>query len=167
MIDKVRLVPSKRRVWLGFGASCLLVGLGCALVHNGQKFGWFIIILFSLGVFAPGLLLRPNASWLELDEEGFTLCLSFKSDRHKPDRYLWSHIAEMTVSRGVVSFKLYPEHRGNRRGQSVARAVSGYDGAIPDIFALRPHSLLGLMMKYKQSGNRPPNNALEPTQTAP
>jgi hypothetical protein len=149
MIEKLRLVPSKRRVWLGFAASCLLVGLGCVMVHNGQKFGWFIVILFSLGVFAPWLLLRRNASWLELDENGFTLCLSSKPD-HKPDRYLWSHIAEMTIWRGVVSFKLSPEHRGNRRGQTVARAISGYDGSIPDIFQLRPHSLLELMMKFKQ-----------------
>jgi hypothetical protein len=155
MIEKLRLIPSKRRVWMGFVASCLLVGLGCVMVHNDQKFGWFIIILFSLGVLAPGLL-RPNASWLELDEDGFTLCLSSKPD-HKPDRYLWSHITEMSVWRGVVSFKLSPEHRGNRRGQTVARAISGYDGSIPDIFQLRPHSLLELMMKFKQSGNRPPH----------
>jgi hypothetical protein len=145
MIKKIRFVPSKRRIWLGCIASSLLVVLGCVVVNNGDKFGWFLIIVFGLGVFAPGLLLLPGASWLELDEDGFTLCLSFR-----PDRYLWSHITEMAVWQGIVSFKLDPEYRGNRRGQTTARAISGYDGSIPDIFRLHPQSLLELMMEFKQ-----------------
>lgn len=160
MPEKLRLIPAKRRVWLGFFASCFLVGLGGVMVHQGRMFGWFFVILFGLGVFAPVLLLRANSSWLELDEEGFALCLSSNPN---PDRYLWSHIAELTVWRGVVSFKLAPEHRGGRRGQNVARAISGYDGSIPDIFQLRGHSLLELMMKFKQRKSYPPNTAPEPT----
>ena len=92
MIEKTRLVPAKGRIWLGCIASCLLVGLGCLAVHRGNPFGWFVIVLFGLGILAPVRLLRPGASWLELDEEGFTLCLSFK-----PDRYLWSDVTEMAV----------------------------------------------------------------------
>jgi hypothetical protein len=145
MIEKIRLVPSNRRIWLGCIASSLLVGMGCLVVHNGNKFGWFLIILFGLGVLAPALLLRPGASWLELDEEGFTLCLSYR-----PDRYLWRHITDIAVWRGVVSFKLDPEHRGDKRGQTTARAISGYDGSIPNIFRLHPQSLLEVMMKFKQ-----------------
>jgi hypothetical protein len=146
MIEKVRLLPSKRRIWLGFVASCLLVGLGALMVQNGQKLGWFRIILYGLGVLAPVLLLLPLASWLELDQEGFTLCMTFRSDR-----YLWSQITELNVWSGLVSFKLAPEHRGNRRGQALARSISGYDGSIPDMFQLPPHSLLELMMKFKQN----------------
>ena len=116
------------------------------MVLNGDKFGWFFIILFGLGVFAPGLLLLPGASWLELDEKGFTLCLSFR-----PDRYLWSHITELAVWHGVVSFKLSPEHRGNKRGQSTARTISGYDGSIPNMFPLQPQALLALMLEFKQN----------------
>jgi hypothetical protein len=146
MIEKVRLVPAKSRIWLGCVACILLVGLGFMRVQNGDKLGWFIIILFGLGVFAPGHLLLGGATWLELDEDGFTLCLSFR-----PDRYVWNHISEMAIWQGVVSFKLLPEHRGNKRGQSMARALSGHDGSIPDIFSLPPPSLLELMVKFKQN----------------
>ena len=127
-------------------ASSVLVGLGCVMVKNGDNVGWVFIILFGLGVLAPVLLLRSRAAWLELDEDGFTLCLS-----HKPDRYLWSHIREMAVWQGVVSFKLDSEHRGDRLGQTTARAISGYDGSIPNMFSLHPHELLELMRKYKQT----------------
>jgi hypothetical protein len=83
---------------------------------------------------------------LELDEDGFTLCMSFK-----PDRYLWNHVTDIAVWNGVVSFKLAPEHRGGRRGQAASRAVSGYDGGIPDMFRLSPQAVLALMMKYRQN----------------
>jgi hypothetical protein len=144
MTEKLRLIPSRRRIWMGFFASCLLVGLGCASVYHGREFGWFLIILFGLGVLAP-VLLRKDSSWLELDAEGFTLCFA-----SKPSRYLWSHIAEMAIWRGVVSFKLKSEHQGQRGGETTARAISGYDGSIPNIFPLQPNALLHLMMKYQQ-----------------
>ena len=146
MIKKTRLVPANRRVWLGCIASCLLVGLGCLAVHRGNNFGWFVIVLFGLGILAPLILLRPGSAWLELDEERFTLCLSFK-----PDRYLWSDITEIGVWRGVVSFKIDSEHRGNKRGQTTARAISGYDGSIPNIFPLPPQALLELMTEFWQN----------------
>ncbi|MDG2185456.1 MAG: hypothetical protein P8K79_07240 [Mariniblastus sp.] len=56
----------------------------------------------------------------------------------------------MAVWQGVVSFKLQPEHRGNRPGQAVARAISGYDGSIPDTFRMDPKSLLELMVDFKR-----------------
>ena len=144
MIEKIRLTPSKRRIWLGCIASSLLIGLGYVGVLNGHQFGWFIIILIGMGIIAPGILLLPG-TWLELDDDGFTLCLWFR-----PDHYFWCHITDMTVWREVVSFKLNSEHRGNRRGQTVARAISGYDGSIPNMFRLDPQSLLELMIKFKQ-----------------
>ena len=145
MIEKIRLVSSRRRIWLGCVANSILVGLGCLMVHSGNKFGWFIIVIFGLGVLGPVILLRSGASWLELDEEGFTLCLSYK-----PDRYLWGHVTEMAIWHGVVSFKLGSEHRGTRRGEKTARAISGYDGSIPNIFSLHPQTLLQLMREFKQ-----------------
>lgn len=54
MIEKIRLVPSRRRIWLGCITSSILVGLGCLMVHHGNKFGWFLIILFGLDVLATG-----------------------------------------------------------------------------------------------------------------
>jgi hypothetical protein len=146
MIETIRLVPSKRRIWLGFIASIFLVGLGCVAVHRGHTLAWIEIALFSLGIAAPGLLLLPGALWLELDKDGFTLCMSFRQDR-----YLWRHITELAIWNGIVSFKLAPEHRGNKRGQTVSRAVSRYDGGIPDIFRLSPLAMFDMMMKYKQN----------------
>ncbi len=146
MIEKVRFVPSKRRFWLGFVACSVLVGLGCLKVQNGDWFCWFFIIFFGLGVFTHGLLLRPGASWLELDEDGFTLCHSFKQER-----YLWIHVTQMAVWQGVVSFRLLADHPGNKRGQSWARAMSGYDGSIPNMFSLAPQSLLELMLQFQRN----------------
>lgn len=156
MIEKIQLFPSKRRIWLGFTASILLVGLACVMVRNGHMYGWFLIVFFSLGVIAPGILLLPGASWLQLDEEGFTLCMLFR-----PDRYLWSQISEISVWQGVVSFKLSPEHRGNKRGQATARAISGYDGSIPNMFQLNPESMAKLLIEYKQSNDQ--NHSGAPT----
>ena len=59
MIEKLRLVPSKRRNFLGWIASNLLIGMGIVMVHNGQMFGWFNIILFGPCFF----LLAPATSW--------------------------------------------------------------------------------------------------------
>ena len=155
MNEKVRFVPSRRRIWLGWVASSVLVGMGCVMVKNGDNVGWVFIILFGLGVLAP-VLLRSGASWLELDEEGFTLCLS-----HKSDRYLWSHITEMAVWQGVVSFRVDSEHRGDRLGQTTARVISRYDGSIPNMFSLHPQELLELMRKYRQ--NKTPQQKAERT----
>lgn len=144
MFQKKRFLPSKRRVWMGATACALFVGLGCVMICRDEAMGWFFVILFGLGMLAPGLLLLPGASWLELDEDGFTICLSFR-----PDRYSWSHITEMAVWQGVVSFRLSPEHHG-RRDQIVARTLSGYDGSIPNMFRLDPQSLLAVMTEYRQ-----------------
>ncbi len=146
MIEKVRFFPSKRRIWLACAACSLLVGLGCVKVQNGDGFGWFFIIFFGLGVSALGLLLLPGAWWLELDEECFTLCGTFKEER-----YLWIHLTHMGVWQGVVSFRLSAEHPGNKRGQCIARAISGYDGSLPNIFPLSPQSLLELMLEFKRN----------------
>ena len=164
MIEKLRLVPPTRKVWQSLIACCLLIGLGCVAVHNGHRLlGWLIIIVYGLGVvFAPRILLLPGASWLELDEEGFTLCFSFKTER-----YLWSHITELSVWLGVVSFKLAPEHRGKHRGQGLARSISGYDGSIPNIFWLPPQSLLEMMMKFKQNQSVEPTRAPEGARGSP
>ncbi len=145
-MESLRILPSKRRIWVGCIACSLPVGFGCAMVHNGEKLGWFVIILFGLGFIAPGLLLLPGATWLEMDEEGFALRVCFRSDR-----YLWSHITEMDVWQGVVSFKLNEDFCGNKRGQAMARVVSGYDGSIPNVFRLDPQSVLELMMEYKRA----------------
>ena len=147
MTEKKRFSPSKRRIWLGAAASLFLAAIGCLILRRGSIVGWFLIAFASLGILAPWLLLRKKSAWLELDAEGFTLCVSVK-----PDRFLWSHIANLTVWNGVVSFDLHPEFRGGRRGQGTARMLSGHDGSIPDMFDVRPCSLADIMNKYKQIG---------------
>ncbi len=133
-------------MWLGSAASLFLAAFGILILCQGHKVGWVVVAFASLGIVAPWVLLRKDAAWLELDKEGFTLRVT-----GKPDRYLWGHVAQLTVWQGVVSFDMHPQYRGGKCGQTVARTLSGHDGSIPDMFDIRPQALLSIMMDYKQN----------------
>jgi hypothetical protein len=116
------------------------------LRHSG---GAMLTFLLAFGVMASSVSLWPNAAWLKLDSQGFTVRYWFRDDT-----YRWTDIKEfkllttrymgvIPVSRSVgFSFsKSYPRNIVSR----FAGAIAQFDRKLNDSYGMKPKELLALL----------------------
>jgi hypothetical protein len=124
--------------------------LGWWLVRDGDEMGWLSVIFFGLGSIVMGIQMVPGASWLDLDDAGFTFCSLFRTHR-----CMWTDIQEfgiITIKRKkMVAFNFPPGFDKSRIGRKVSHTLVGYEGALPDTYGLKAKELAELMMRYKQN----------------
>jgi hypothetical protein len=124
---------SRKKAALVLAGSLCFVALGLWLSTEKPLIGWTCVALFSLGVPASSLMMRPNFMLLRLDPQGFEM-VSFKR-RHK---ILWTDVDAFRIAsiRGAKMIAItyrqdYAEHRASR---AVAAMLSGMQGAIPNSY---------------------------------
>ncbi len=122
--------------------------IGGLMVYNHRPAGWFVAIVFGLGSIVFVVQLWPNSSYLLLEADGFTVRSLYRS--HK---YGWADVDYFAVTRiGVnkmVAFDFASDYEKGRRARRMAVGISGYEGALPDRYGMRPEQLADLLNEWK------------------
>lgn len=133
--------------------SCAFVAIGLNMVFDGNTVGWLIISWLSIVFFGLGALvfivqLLPNAAYLQLDQEGFTVCSLFRSSS-----YRWSDVDTFEVTliglNRMVVFNFSESYHQALSMRQIATAISGYEGALPDSYSLSVPALAALLNEYR------------------
>jgi len=145
--DIIILRPSRWK-WLGIGLlSLAFVVAGVFLISVGKPVGWLSVIFFGFGCVVSILYLLPNASYLRITPEGFTICTMYKQDT-----FNWADVTEFGVGRVVnkmVMFNFEPSYQRSTRLRNVNAKLTGFEAGLPDSYGLSHEALAGLLNQYK------------------
>ena len=114
----------------------------------GASEGWIgyaCAAFFALGIPVAIIQLVPGSSYLQLDENGITICSLFRKSTVP-----WSIVAEffvVTLSQtGVtvhkmVGFNYIPSYDRARVGRRVSKIIGKCEGALPDTYGMTAEEL--------------------------
>lgn len=135
-------------------ASIAFVAIGICMVRNGERefWGWCSIVFFGLGALVGFVNLYPGSAFLTVSEDGIEYCALFC--RH---RFHWSDILEFgtysVTRRGrvvgrLVAFNFSPEYQSSPRMFRISKAMSGFEGGLPDTYGFQAEQLAELLTFY-------------------
>ena len=105
-------------------------------------------IVFGLGSLVFAFQLLPDSSYLLLGPKGFTVRTLYRS--HK---YGWAEVERFGVTRiganKTVAFDFSGEYGKYHVARQVAAGISGYEGALPDTYGMKPERLAELLNEWK------------------
>ena len=147
--DQVVLRPSKLRWAALLAGSVAFCAGGVLMVSSGEATGWLVLSFFGLcGVVSMTMLFSKN-NYLVLAPAGFTIHSLFRQMTIS-----WSNVESFGTYRlrgsSAVMFLYSPDFPRSRALRGLNRAVTGYDGGLPDTYGLRADRLAALMNDWKQ-----------------
>lgn len=137
---------------LGAGAVCLLLAIGGGwMARQGRWEGWFGLIGFGIGAIVSAIAAMPNASYLKLDADGFTVCAMYR-----PYTIRWSDVTGFDVGRVGLNKKVMYDFAPTStllapRLRSLNVALAEYEASIPDNYGLAHEELADLMNRYREA----------------
>jgi hypothetical protein len=143
------LYPSRKKTALFLFGSAVFVAGGIFLIIKGETIGWFCTIFFGLGLAILAVQLVPGCAHLTVDDDGIEICMLFRRSR-----IAWSDIGGFgTFSirnhgiavRKMVGINFSEAYASARSGRAVAKALSGFDGSLPDTYGLKAEDLAVLL----------------------
>jgi hypothetical protein len=146
--DQLVLRPSKRST-LGLLLGCsIFVGAGVWMATIGKPIGWIAVIFFGLGVVVALVQLIPNASYLVITQKGFEIGSLFRSHT-----YSWHEVTFFAVAttyyHGMVVFNFSASYEKAKVARNVAKAIAGYEGALPGTYGMKADQLADLLNEWK------------------
>lgn len=139
----------RRKTLLYLVGSAALAAVAILMACDGKPIGWAIAAFFGLCTAVFAIQLHPRASFLTVDADGFEYSALFR--RH---RLRWADVTEfgvITLSHhgikthtmvGLNYSESYPHHQ---RGRSLSRAMTGFEGALPDTYGFSAEELAALL----------------------
>jgi hypothetical protein len=132
-----------------FLALCLaFTFIGGWMIYSQRQGGWFVAIVFGLGSLVFTFQLLPDSSYLLLGPKGFTVRTLYRSEK-----YRWVEVERFGVTRiggnKMVGFDFSSEYGKHQVGRQVAAGISGYEGALPDTYGMKPERLAELLNEWK------------------
>lgn len=152
--DRRTLRPSRWKL-VGLSAlSILLVAAGVlCLKDDWVVVGWFNIVFFGVCILVFAVMMLPGAGYLRLERDGFEICSLFRTSYAS-----WSCVQSFQVARiGVnqmVVFNLVEGIEGLEKTRAVNRAVSGWEGGLPDTYGMSAQALADLMNNYREKAGQ-------------
>lgn len=141
---------SGHRPWSGlwFGVAAMGAASGVVMVTGGAWAGWFLVIVFVPSAIVLGMSLRPQANELLLDERGYTVRSTFRSNT-----VAWGDVEHVGTIDGVkerrVAIRMAPHIvAADPDATAIARAMDGYHRTLPMSYALDAEELAALMRSY-------------------
>lgn len=114
--------------------------------------GWLSIGFFGLCLLVSMVLMLPNASCLELNSAGFTMCSLFRAHT-----ILWVDVSTFGVGRimgnKMVMFNFVDSYQGSSKLRTFNTGVTGFEAGLPDSYGLKHDELAELMNKFKAASN--------------
>jgi hypothetical protein len=122
----------------------IMTAAGVWIIGDGQWLGLIPTFFFGLGLVVSLILLLPNSSFLELDDDGFCFRNLFRDSR-----FSWADIAGFEARRlsmrKIVTFDFAHGYTASRHAPALARTISGAEGALPDTYGMSAEDLADLM----------------------
>jgi hypothetical protein len=147
--DRLLLRPSILGI-LGLLVVCsLFVAGGVWMASKGQWMGWVGIVFFGLGVIVALVQLLPNASYLRLTENGLEVRSLYRSWFVSWDEIAYFAIANIGYG-DVVVFMFSDRYHKAKTSRALARAIAGYEGALPDTYGMKADELCCLLSEWKR-----------------
>ena len=141
-------------------AKAILLLLVCAAFAVGGGFmiadgqgakGWFVALLFGLGVAVFAVQLIPGAAYLEITPHGFVLCSLFRRSPLFP----WRDVSSFTVARlpphGKKMVMCSPQSDASKALGKAFHAMFGASGGLPDTYGMKAEALADLMNTRRSS----------------
>ncbi|PYJ03749.1 MAG: hypothetical protein DME25_11360 [Verrucomicrobia bacterium] len=154
------LYPKKSKTVLLFIVCLAFVAGGLWLGRKGDKVGWLCAGFFGLGIPVFLLQLHPKCSSLTVTEEGMEIRSLFRSSKVR-----WSDISDFGVStlrqqglpvNRMVGFNYSAAYQRASKARSVAKALAGFEGALPNTYGLRPEELAQLLAELHRQWSLKP-----------
>jgi len=146
------LRPSRVKT-LGLAAvSLAFVLTGLWMVNDGDGFGWYGVGFFGLCLVIFLVVMLPNAAYLRITLEGFTMCSLYRAQTFRWVDVSFFGVGHMLGHR-MVMFNLVGTDRSLRKLRAFNAGLSGYEAALPGTFGLRHAELAELMNRYKAASD--------------
>ena len=114
------------------------------MARSGERTGYFCAAFFGICLLVFLVQLLPGATYLRLEPGSFTFCSLFR--KHSVP---WTDVAEFALARQgfnrVVGWNYRPGRCRHVRAASVAKAITGCEGALPDNYGMKPEALAEFM----------------------
>jgi hypothetical protein len=126
-----------------------------------QWIGYLSAAFFGLGIPIALIQLVPAGAYLRLDQEGFTVCNLFRTERTRwsvVDRFFVVSLDHTGVTvRRMVGFNFVPSYDRARLGRRIAKALGNCEGGLPDTYGMKAEDLANLMnawlARYRQEAD--------------
>src|SRR5262245_46292743 len=147
LVTPTTLRPSPWK-WLGVGLISLAFTLaGAQMVGSGDPKGWLGLVFFGAGVVISVVCVLPNASYLKLDADGFTVRSLYRAQTVR-----WADVAEIGVGRvflnKMVMLNFEPTFTRVAGLRSLNAGLTGFEGGVPDSYGLKHEELAELMNEF-------------------
>ena len=154
-VDRPILLRPKPTKWLVIALGSLaFVLIGVWMVRSHEMLGWLGIVFFGLCLLVSLVCMLPNASYLRLTPDGFTMCSLFRAHTTR-----WEDVTGFGVGRvftnKMVMFNYVQSYQRSPKLRSLNTGLTGFEAAIPDTYGLTHEELAALLNRYKASAARP------------
>lgn len=155
---KLKNSPIRWILLLLGSAAFISIGVIALIKGDSAAWVWVCIIFFGLGIPISILSLLPNANYLLLTPEGFTMKSLFRSMFYK-----WFDVKGFSVNQlpnisviamwlgigKMITFDFNDTYTGQQTARSIARGVTGYDAALESGYGMKLDDLCNLMNQWK------------------
>ena len=149
--EELILRPRKGKAVLVFVVCAGFVGMGMFIIaKEGNWFAWMTTGFFGLCLSISLIEIFSDRSYLRLTPEGFTIHGHLRSTT-----YRWDEVAGFGVEaigsefNKMVVLDFSDNSQVSPVGRSVARALAGCEGALPDTYGMKPADLAALMNAWR------------------
>ncbi len=149
----ITLKPSKLRSlgWLCVFAAFTVTGVWMST--EKPLIGYLCSAFFGLGFVVFTINLLPKSSYLELTENGFTMCSLFRKSTTK-----WTDVEGFSVieiaGNEMVSWYYSENYEKQQTGRAISRAISASEAALPDTYGMKAKDLADLMNELVERQRR-------------
>lgn len=101
------------------------------------------------GLFGSGLLifiinLFPNSSYLELNQDGFTMCNLYRKSTTRWVDVEKFFVIEMSHNH-MVAWNYTKAYKNQKTGRKISKAMANAEAALPDTYGMKANELAELM----------------------
>lgn len=143
------LYPSQLRSLFMVLLCVIFTGLGIMITRDGSATGYLISGFFGVGSIILITNLNLKASYLRLEEDGFTFCSLFRTHHIR-----WIDVAGFGVakirSRNMVMWNFGQTYQGKGGLRSVNQVICGFDAGLPNNYGKSAYELCALMEALRQ-----------------
>ncbi len=127
--------------------------VGVWMISKGEMIGWPVSIFFGICCMVFIVVLLPNSFYLRISKNGFEVCSLFRSEFTAWDEVGRFESGYIGPSKMVV-FNYSPGHRKYKAAKSVAKTMTGFEGALPDTYGKSAEALAKLLNEWRERFRR-------------